>query len=185
MQAYRLPDRFHRDPADRILAAMRRPYRAADVAAAARRLAEAVPGVAITGDWIAGFPGEGGAEHAESMALLGSLPLAGLHVFPFSARRGTAAAQMPGQVPHPLRRRRARELRDLARGKRETALAGLIGQEFDVIVISREPGPEGSVLAVADTAVEVILPAGSVPYGGLGRARITQVNELKVHGAWA
>lgn len=170
---------------DRILSAMRRPYRVADVAAAVKRLTDAIPGIAITGDWIAGFPGERDEDHAESMALLASLPLAGLHVFPFSPRRGTAAAQMSGQVPHSLRRSRAFELRSLARRKREAFLAGLIGEAFDVIVISREPGPDGTVLAVADTAVEVRLPAGTVPYGGMGNARITEVSELKVHGQWA
>ena len=80
----------------------------AALVAAARRL---IPGVAITTDVIVGFPGESPDEFAESLEFIERVGFAGGHVFTYSARPGTAAARMPGQVPHPLRKQRNAELR--------------------------------------------------------------------------
>jgi threonylcarbamoyladenosine tRNA methylthiotransferase MtaB len=76
---------------------------------AAARLA--IPGVAITTDVIAGFPGESEAEFVESLAFVKRMRFAGGHVFTYSARPGTAAARMPGQVPHLLRKERNTQMR--------------------------------------------------------------------------
>lgn len=64
------------------------------------------PEIAITTDIITGFPGENEAEFAESLAFIQAMEFAGGHVFTYSARPGTAAARMPDQVPHPLRKER-------------------------------------------------------------------------------
>ncbi len=169
---------------DAVLHAMGRPYRAQDVRDAVWRLHEAIPQIAITGDVIAGFPGETEADHAEVVASLRELPLSGLHVFPFSARHGTRAAAMLSQVPKTVREERASDLRMMATKKREGYLARLIDQCFDVIVISREPNAEGSVIGVTDTAVEVELPAEGAAYGSLRQVRIVRTQGLKVQGLW-
>jgi threonylcarbamoyladenosine tRNA methylthiotransferase MtaB len=79
------------------------------------RLVEAaraqVPDVAITTDVITGFPGETEAEFAESLAFVRQMKFAGGHVFTYSERPGTAAAKMPNQVPHPLRKKRNAAMR--------------------------------------------------------------------------
>lgn len=67
---------------------------------------EAIPDIAITTDVIVGFPGESRSEFDESLAFVRSMGFAGGHVFTYSARPGTAAARMPGQVPHELRKER-------------------------------------------------------------------------------
>jgi threonylcarbamoyladenosine tRNA methylthiotransferase MtaB len=164
---------------------MKRGYVAEAVAEAAERLAAAVPGIAITGDVIAGFPGETEAEHRETAQLLTRLPLAGLHVFPFSARKGTPAASMPGQVALAVRRERAAELRRIAASKREDFLRRLINGRLDVIVTSKKPDAQGLVAAVGDIGVEVLLPEGGCGYGELGAAMITRVQGSEVHGVWA
>jgi threonylcarbamoyladenosine tRNA methylthiotransferase MtaB len=64
------------------------------------------PEIAITTDVITGFPGESEAEFAEGLAFVRELELAGGHVFTYSARQGTAAARMPDQVPHEVRKER-------------------------------------------------------------------------------
>jgi threonylcarbamoyladenosine tRNA methylthiotransferase MtaB len=169
---------------DGVLARMRRGYGAGDIERAANLLAGAVPDIAITGDVIAGFPGEGEDEHIESMQLLRGLPLAGLHVFPFSKREGTLASRMTDQNPREVKRRRAAEIREIARRSRFAYLSGLAGKPFEVIVTSRRPGEDGAVEGVTDTSVKVRLPAGQVPYGEMGRARITDVTETEVSGVW-
>jgi len=71
----------------------------------------AIPGVAITTDVIVGFPGESEAEYAASLGFVAAMQFAGGHVFSYSARPGTAAARMPAQVPHLLRKERSAQMR--------------------------------------------------------------------------
>ena len=169
---------------DTVLERMRRGYTARDVENAARALWDAIPDIAITGDVIAGFPGEREDEHLETMQLLRGLPLAGLHVFPYSRRRGTLAFKMNDQVPKDVRKRRAAEIRSLAGDLRMKYLEGLTSKTFDAIVISRVAADDGTVEAVADTAVKIRLPHGRVDYGEMGRARIAEITSTEVMGIW-
>lgn len=169
---------------DNVLARMGRGYSAVDVKRAANVLANKVPGIAITGDVIAGFPGESEDDHRATLDALSSLPLAGLHVFPFSARSKTRAAKMEGQIPHDVKRERAFEIRELALGKRKQYLSSLIRNVLDVIVTSKHPRDDGLVEGVADNGVHVLLPDGIVKYGEMGAARITEITDLNVRGIW-
>lgn len=169
---------------DAVLRRMRRGYGARDVKGSADALARAAPGIAITGDIIAGFPGETEADHRATLSLLESMPIAGLHVFPFSPREGTPAASMPGQVSCAMRRRRASELRTMAAKKRGAFLQHLIGKSMDVIVTSREADGQGMVKAFSDNAIELRLPAGRIGYGAMGKAAITRVNGVRARGEW-
>ena len=78
------------------------------------RVRRAIPGVAVHADLIAGFPGEDDAAWARTVAFLRSLDLAGIHVFRYSARPGTPAARMVGQVDARTKKRRAAEALALA-----------------------------------------------------------------------
>ena len=168
---------------DKVLEKMGRGYGAKDIEQAATALARSVPGVAITGDVMAGFPGEEEEDHLGTVSLLESLPLAGFHVFPFSPRVGAQAAGMPDQVPWHVRRARAAGLRDVAARARHRYLQGLVGQTLEVIVTSRQK--DGQVKAVADNAVAVYLPEGQVTYGQVGFAIVTDVRDHEVKGIWS
>jgi len=169
---------------DPVLRAMRRRYTSREALRTVERLLEAVPGIAVTADIIAGFPGEAAGDHESTVEMLESMPLAGMHVFPYSAMAGTAAAGMPGQVPHGEKRRRAAQIRRLAQKKRLTFLNGLIGSSMDVIVTSEEPDDAGVVEAFSDNAVVVRLGAGIVGYAEMGRARVTGTVGGAVSGEW-
>jgi len=97
-----------------ILHAMRRRYDAAWYANLVRHAVADIPGVAVTIDMMAGFPGEDDDLFEESYQFARSLPLAGMHVFPYSPRRGTAAATFPRQVSEQDKSRRAARMRALA-----------------------------------------------------------------------
>jgi threonylcarbamoyladenosine tRNA methylthiotransferase MtaB len=99
-----------------VLSRMRRRYSAEEYAEAVHRLRRAFPGCAITTDVIAGFPGETEQEHRETVALVERMAFARMHVFPYSRRSGTVAADMPGQLPREQKERRAHEL--IALGER-------------------------------------------------------------------
>jgi threonylcarbamoyladenosine tRNA methylthiotransferase MtaB len=89
----------------------------ANLVAAARRM---IPGVAITTDIIAGFPGESEAEFNETLTFVEQMGFAGGHVFTYSARAGTAAARMLDQVPAQLAKERSARVRlVLARSARQ------------------------------------------------------------------
>jgi threonylcarbamoyladenosine tRNA methylthiotransferase MtaB len=92
---------------DGVLRRMGRRYLSADYAAVVERVRNAVPGVAIHGDVIVGFPTEDEAAWERSIAFIRSIDFAGLHVFRYSARPGTAAVRMAGHVDEPTKKRRA------------------------------------------------------------------------------
>src|SRR6202008_3201782 len=108
----RMARHFHmplQSGSDRVLAAMHRWYRAEHYARRAELVREWLPDAAIGADVIAGFPGETEDDHRATLALIKRLPLTYLHVFSFSARPGTAAAEMKHHVPEAVIARRARE----------------------------------------------------------------------------
>src|SRR5258706_16055540 len=110
----RMAQHFHmplQSGCDRVLAAMHGWYRAEHYARRVELIRERLPNAAIGADVIAGFPGETDAEHAETLAFIERLPFTYLHVFSFSQRPGTQAADLPNQAPPPLVNSRARELR--------------------------------------------------------------------------
>ena len=119
---------------DTVLAKMNRRYSRAFVQALVTRLVAAVPDITIGIDVIAGFPGETDEEHAETVALLDELPIAYLHVFPYSSRTGTPAATMAGHLPQAVITRRAAELRALGAHKKAVHAARFIGRELSVLV---------------------------------------------------
>ncbi len=116
-----------------VLAAMGRPYGPEDVRGLARELLRRFPGAALGLDVLAGFPGEREADFAATCQLVASLPLAYLHVFPFSPRPGTPAASLPA-LPREEVRRRAAVLRELGRRKRAAFYGKQVGETGEVLV---------------------------------------------------
>ncbi len=102
---------------DSVLARMNRPYTTREYAETVRDIRSAFDRPAITTDIITGFPGETEEEFGETAAFLRGIRFSRLHVFPYSARKGTRAAEMSGQVPHAERKRRANIL--IAQGKED------------------------------------------------------------------
>jgi threonylcarbamoyladenosine tRNA methylthiotransferase MtaB len=93
---------------------MRRPYTAEEYLNLLGKVRAAVPGVAVTTDVIVGFPGETEEEFAESLATVEAAGFAKVHVFPYSARPGTEAAAMPGQVPPEEKKERMERMLETA-----------------------------------------------------------------------
>ncbi len=112
---------------DGVLKRMKRPYRSERAWAAIRAVAATVPHFGIGADIIVGFPGETDAEFEETRRMVAELPFSYLHVFRFSRRPGTAAADMPDQVHPETISERSAILRELAAAKQE-AFAALAGR---------------------------------------------------------
>jgi threonylcarbamoyladenosine tRNA methylthiotransferase MtaB len=118
---------------DEILRSMNRDYSSRFFEDLVGRLMPAIPDLAIGIDVIGGFPGEGTLAFQNTVRLINSLPIAYLHVFPFSRRKGTPAATFPGQVPSQVIRERCQILRDLGRRKREAFYASHLGRTVKVL----------------------------------------------------
>ncbi|HAM15954.1 MAG TPA: 2-methylthioadenine synthetase [Eggerthellaceae bacterium] len=99
----------------KVLAEMDRPYTAEWFAALAARLHGEVPGIALTTDVIVGFPGETERDFQQTCELVRQARFSRLHVFPYSQRAGTPAAERADQVPAPVKRERAERLRAIGR----------------------------------------------------------------------
>lgn len=122
---------------DNVLRAMNRNYTRRDCEIAIERLMHSCPVVAIGADLIAGFPGESSQAFSNTLGFVRDLPLAYLHVFPFSARSGTEAASMSDQVRPEVRKERAAILRQLGKEKWVAYRRNFLGHRFDCLVESR------------------------------------------------
>jgi threonylcarbamoyladenosine tRNA methylthiotransferase MtaB len=118
---------------DATLRRMARRYTAAEFAALVAGARAAIPDLAVTTDVIVGFPGETDDEFAESQAFVQTLSFARVHVFPFSPRAGTPAAQMPGQVPPPVKAERARVMRAEGTASARRFQHQFVGRTLDVL----------------------------------------------------
>ncbi len=117
-----------------VLARMNRRYTVETFAAAVEEIHAVLSHAAIGCDILAGFPGEDEQAAARSLALLESLPLAYLHVFPYSARPGTAAAAFSNQVSAAVKEARVAQLRNLDQRKREDFIRRHLGTVQQVLV---------------------------------------------------
>ena len=99
---------------DRVLGRMRRRYSAGDYQRAVSLIRSVVPGAAVTTDIMVGFPGETEEEFKESYEFCRQLGFARIHVFPYSPRPGTLAAQMPRSVAAGVKKERSRRMLALA-----------------------------------------------------------------------
>jgi len=95
-----------------------------------------MPDAAIGADVMVGFPGETDTEFESTRQMIEDLPLTYLHVFTYSARPGTPAAEMTNQVPVHIARERNRILRDLASEKKLAFMRGFIGKTVEAITLS-------------------------------------------------
>jgi threonylcarbamoyladenosine tRNA methylthiotransferase MtaB len=150
---------------DRTLKRMARRTRTASF----RNLVEAararIPGLTLSTDIIAGFPGETAADCEESLRFVEEMGFAHIHVFPYSAREGTAAASFGGQVPVDERRRRVDALEAVALRSGEAVRRSFLGDVRSVLWETLErpangTGPVWSGLTDNYLRVHVVAPAG-------------------------
>lgn len=123
---------------DAVLRRMHRKYRPWHYREKIEKIRAAIPTAAIGADVMAGFPGETEAEFEETRSMIEDLPFTYLHVFTYSARPGTPAAGMPGQVPVQVARARNRILRELGEEKKLAFMRSFIGRTVEAITLASE-----------------------------------------------
>ena len=99
-----------------------------------RTARECIPGINITTDIIAGFPGETDTEWQQTLDYCQEVGFPHIHVFPYSPRSGTRAATLPGQIPAEVKKYRCRQLHLLAQQLKHGFMQRHVGRSFPVLV---------------------------------------------------
>jgi len=128
---------------DAVLARMNRPYDTAFFKDRVRRLREAVPDVAITTDFIVGYPGETRTEHENTLRFARDIGFQKTHCFRYSPRPRTFAATLSDDVPHEEKVRRHAELQAVVDRTNRDFTARYIGQTLPVLVEGRDGHASG------------------------------------------
>jgi len=118
----------------RILKAMRRTYNRERYLDRVAQIREHVPDCALTTDIIVGFPGETEADFDRTLEVVDRVGYDGAFTFIFSPRRGTEAATMPGQLPHPVKRERMERLVELVQRRARERAQRFVGRTMEVLV---------------------------------------------------
>lgn len=137
---------------DSVLRRMKRRYRTRHYEDRIRRAAQLMPDAAFGADVMTGFPGESEAEFRETCEFVERLPFTYLHVFTYSERPGTPAAEMP-QVPHPVRKQRTAFLRELASRKNLAFRQAMTGRSLPAVTLDN-----GTALTSNYLKVEMATP---------------------------
>lgn len=141
---------------DTILHAMRRRYTTGIYARRIERIRSVMPDAFIGVDVITGFPGEGEAEAAATYDFLAHLAPSFLHVFPFSERPGTPAAEMTGKVPAAISAQRAKRLEELSDSLHRDFCSRYAGQEAKVLF--ENSGKNGMMHGFTGNYIRVVAP---------------------------
>jgi threonylcarbamoyladenosine tRNA methylthiotransferase MtaB len=157
---------------DSILRLMNRKYAVRDFISAIERISKSVKNIAIGTDIIVGFPGEGDPEFSHTRETIESLPLAYIHIFPFSARPMTVASRMTMQNATSTRKERFAVLNAVNIKKKEEYMSSQLRKILDIVIEVR--CPDGSVLGTSSNYLKVRTTSdghrkGSLIYVGVSR----------------
>ncbi|MBR5287039.1 MAG: tRNA (N(6)-L-threonylcarbamoyladenosine(37)-C(2))-methylthiotransferase MtaB [Clostridia bacterium] len=163
---------------DTVLARMRRRYTSGEFLAACAMLREAFEDCALTTDVMTGFPGETEEEFAQTRATCQAAGFSRMHVFPYSERAGTKAAEMPGSVPRHVREERARALIALGHGMEKAALESRVGKKEAVLI--EELDADGNGVGYTGGYLRVHVPGGEP--GEIAQVHITGIVGAELTG---
>ncbi|MDR0356116.1 MAG: MiaB/RimO family radical SAM methylthiotransferase [Deltaproteobacteria bacterium] len=145
---------------DRVLKMMGRPYDIETATNILLDLKKDLPDLNLGTDLLIGFPGETDDDFEETFDLAERLPFGYLHVFPFSARPGTRAATLPGQISPGQIRSRVARLKKLDKAKRSAFLESQLGKERSAIV-ENSLHRSGRRKILTDNYIPALLPEGA------------------------
>jgi threonylcarbamoyladenosine tRNA methylthiotransferase MtaB len=162
---------------------MNRRYTTAEFAALVAAARDAIPDLAVTTDVIVGFPGETESEFAESLAFVEKMGFARVHVFPYSARSGTPAAQMPDQAPPQIKAERGRVMRAVAADSSRAFRQRFVGRTMNVLWESARRGETGLVWSgLTDNYLRVYAAGSATLANTITPTRLVAVNKRGLRG---
>ncbi len=160
---------------DEILKLMRRRYLSDLYVDRVKRIKEVMPHACIGVDVIVGFPGETDDHFLDTYNFLSALDISYLHVFTYSERDNTVAADMDTIVPLDIRKKRSKMLRGLSAKKRRAFYERQIGTERTVLFESENK--EGYIHGFTENYVKVKMPWNPSYINTLNAVRLTEIDE--------
>lgn len=149
---------------DKTLQAMHRPYTTAKFKTLLADIKTKVPDIAITTDVIVGFPGETEADFETTCKFAESCGFSKMHIFPFSARKGTPAEKFAGAVTEAVKKERADILGRVDETMQKTFLQGMVGQNAEVLF--EQPAGEDYFEGLTGNYQRVFVKSGGRNLGG-------------------
>ncbi|MBM9520499.1 tRNA (N(6)-L-threonylcarbamoyladenosine(37)-C(2))-methylthiotransferase MtaB [Desulforhopalus vacuolatus] len=166
---------------DAILKAMNRRYTTAQFQEIIENCHRRIPGLAIGIDILAGFPGETEADFAREVQFLESLEFTYLHVFPYSIRPGTRAAELPNQVPQAEKDRRSAILRKLSGERKQAFYKSQLGTVHPVFFEGKRDH-SGYLKGFTDNYVDVRAIGDDSRLRSRVKTRLNTLEDGIVHG---
>lgn len=149
---------------DKTLQAMHRPYTTAKFKTLLADIKTKVPDIAITTDVIAGFPGETEADFETTCKFAESCGFSKMHIFPFSARKGTPAEKFAGAVTEAVKKERADILGRIDETMHKAFLQAMVGQNAEVLF--EQPAGEDYFEGLTGNYQRVFVKSGGRNLGG-------------------
>ncbi|SFT81041.1 threonylcarbamoyladenosine tRNA methylthiotransferase MtaB [Selenomonas sp. GACV-9] len=162
---------------DSVLKDMNRHYDTAEFARLIEHVEREVPGVAVSTDIIVGFPGETEEQFQQGLAFVDKMNFSRMHVFPYSRRSGTPAAERKDQIPEPVKKERAQRMQKLAAHKTEMFHEMFLGKTMRVLF---ETNTDGITDGLTDNYIRVYTEDEVV----CGELYEVQLERLYRDGVW-
>jgi tRNA-2-methylthio-N6-dimethylallyladenosine synthase len=169
---------------DRILAAMNRRHSRADYLAIVERLRDARPDLALTSDFIVGFPGETESDFSATLGLVDDVGFSGAFSFKYSPRPGTPGADMDEQIDEQTKSERLQRLQQAIDRNQAAFNRRCLGCSFDVL-FERHGRYPGQLVGRSPYLQPVQVTAPAALLGGIATVTITEIASNSLFGALA
>jgi threonylcarbamoyladenosine tRNA methylthiotransferase MtaB len=165
-----------------VLKRMGRPYNSLSYADLIHHTVRVIPDVAVGVDVLVGFPGETPRAFENTCRLVEELPVAYLHVFPFSKQKGTPAATLPGPVPPETIKKRCRHLRGIGQHKWRKFLEKFMGATLEVLIEGKPDKATGYRKGLTRNYIPVLTQGSEELLDQVLPVRLTRIEHGKVFG---
>ncbi len=162
---------------DDVLKRMHRPYDAGYFRQLVLRIVKRIPHAAIGVDTLIGFPGETDRSFETTYRLIQELPVAYLHVFPFSARKGTPAFSFSDPIPSEVIKARCSRMRQLGNRKRRDFYARHMGQTLTVLVEESRNKPDGRLKGFSDNYISIRFDGPDEWFNTFQEVKVSRVSD--------
>jgi tRNA-2-methylthio-N6-dimethylallyladenosine synthase len=166
---------------DRVLAAMNRRHTRVDYLKLIDRIRAARPDIALSCDFIAGFPGETDADFEETLSIVEEVGYASAFTFKYSPRPGTPAATEGDQVPESVKSERLYRLQALIEAQQAAFNRSRVGTTAEVL-FERAGRKQGQIVGRSPWLLPVHVVASREMIGTIGRVRISGVGANSLYG---
>jgi threonylcarbamoyladenosine tRNA methylthiotransferase MtaB len=167
---------------DEVLARMNRDYGSRFFLDLIQSIVTKIPGISIGVDVLVGFPGETEKAFDGTCALIEQLPVAYLHVFPFSLQKGTAAEGLSDPVDSRMIKKRAQVMREIGQTKRMSFYEKALGSTMEVLIEGKRDTQTGLLRGLTENYIPVHVEGPNGLFNQLAAVKLTKIEQNKVLG---